>query len=96
MYKKISEMTDEDKTEFLERTKRAMLREQGIPWEFMEAKIQEDIDNTFDDEKFVKMDPDFRVDAAYARKEFGDIKPSLVDYMLWSLKFVTKSEYVNW
>ena len=48
------------------------------------------------DEKFVKMDPDFRIDAAFARKEFGDKKPSLVDYMLWSLKFVTKSEYVNW
>ena len=51
---------------------------------------------TFDDEKFVKMDPDSRIDAAYARKEFGDKKPELVDYLLWTLKFVTKSEYVEW
>lgn len=96
MHKKISEMTAADKAEFLERTKQAMLREQGVPWEFIEAKIIEDIENTFDDEKFVKMDPDFRIDAAYARKEFGDRKPELVDYLLWTLKFVTKSEYVDW
>ena len=62
----------------------------------MEARVQVEIDNTFDDEKFVKMDPDSRIDAAYARKEFGDKKPELVDYLLWTLKFVTKSEYVEW
>ena len=96
MHKKISEMTAADKAEFLERTKLAMINEQGIPWEFMEAKILEEIENTFDDRKFVKMDPDLRIDAAYARKEFGDKKPELVDYLLWSLKFVTHSEYVDW
>ena len=56
----------------------------------------EDIDNIFDNEKFAEMDPDFRIDAAFARKEFGDKKPELVDYMLWMIKFTTKSEYVNW
>lgn len=96
MHKKISEMTAADKAEFLEKTKLAMFREQGVPWEVIEPKILEDIENTFDDEKFVKMDPDFRIDAAYARKEFGDKKPELVDYLLWSLKFVTHSEYVDW
>ncbi len=96
MHKKISEMTAADKAEFLKRTKQAMLREQGVPWEFIEAKIIEDIENTFDDEKFVKMDPDFRIDAAYGRKEFRDRKPEFVDYLLWTLKFVTKSEYVDW
>lgn len=96
MRKKISEMTAEDKANFLKCTKEAMLREQGIPWELIEHKIIEDIDNTFDDEKFVKMAPDFRIDAAYARKEFGDQKPELVDYILWTLKFVTHSEYVDW
>jgi hypothetical protein len=35
------------------------------------------------------MDSDSRIDAAYARKEFGDKKPSLVDYMLWTAKFET-------
>ena len=96
MRKKISDMTAKDKAEFLEATKISTEKEQGIPWSFMEAKLREDIDATFDDERFVKMDPDFRIDAAYARKEFGDKKPELVDYMLWSLKFVTHSEYVEW
>jgi len=41
------------------------------------------------------MDPDFRIDAAYARKEFGDKKPSLVDYLLWHLKFATHSGVVS-
>jgi len=96
MHKKISEMTAADKAEFLEKVKIAMINEQGVPWEVMEPKILEDIENTFDDEKFVKMDPEFRIDAAYARKEFGDKKTELVDYLLWSLKFVTHSEYVDW
>lgn len=67
----------------------------------MEAKLREDIDNTFDDEKFAKMSTsgamkgDVGIDAAYARKEFGDKKPELVDYMLWMIKFVSKSEYVD-
>lgn len=95
MLKKISEMTDKDKAVFLEKTKRAMIEEQGIPWEIVEPKIIEDIENTFDDKKFLEMDPDSRIDAASARKEFGDRKPTLVDYMLWSLRFVTKSEYVD-
>ena len=96
MRKKIAEMTAADKAVFLEQTKQTMVREHGIPWEFIESKILEEIENTFDDKKFVKMDPDSRIDAAYARKEFGDKKPELVDYLLWSLKFVTHSEYVDW
>ena len=88
-------MTTADKAEFMERMKQAMVREHGISWEFIEQKILEDIDNAFDDEKFVYMAPDFRINAAYARKEFGDKKPTLVDYHLWILKFVTYSEYVD-
>lgn len=89
-------MTPEDKAAFLEATKIAMLIEQGVPWEVIEPKIQDDIDATFDDDRFVKMDPDFRIDAAYARKEFGDRKPSIVDYMLWTAKFVTHSDVIEW
>ena len=89
-------MTAADKKAFLESTKQAFVKEHGIPWEAIEPKILEDIENTFDDEKFPKMDPEFRIDAAYARKEFGYRKPDLVDYILWSTKFVTKSEYVSW
>ena len=73
-----------------------MLRLHGIPWEAIEPKILADLDAAFDDEKFPKMDPDFRIDAAYARKEFGDKKPSLVDYLLWHLKFATHSDIVEW
>ena len=58
--------------------------------------IQAEIDATFDDAQFVKMDPDSRIDAAYARKEFGDKKPSLVDYMLWTAEFVTHSDVIEW
>lgn len=43
MLKKISEMTDKDKDVFLEKTKRAMIEKQGIPWEIVEPKIFEDI-----------------------------------------------------
>lgn len=88
-------MTAEDKEEFLEQTKLALLLEQGIAWDFIKPRILEEIENTFDDEKFVKMDPEARIDAAYARKEFGDKKPELVDYLLWQAKFVTKSDYVE-
>lgn len=93
MIKNISDMTPADKQAFLEKTKETLLREQGIPWEWMEKKIQEDLDNTFDDEKFLKMDPEFRVDAALARRDFKDQKPELVDYMLW---MVSHSEYAEW
>lgn len=89
-------MTEQDKAEFLERVKLEMLLRYGTSWEEMEGKIKNEIDNTFDDEKFAKMDPEHCIDAAYARKEFGKKKPSVVDYMLWSTKFVTHSEYLDW
>lgn len=88
-------MTAEDKAVFFENTKQVFIREHGIPWEFVDAKMIEEIENTFDDQKFVKMDPDAQIDATYARKAFGNKKPELVDYMLWMTKFVTKSEYVE-
>ena len=96
MIKKISEMTAADKTAFLESVKKSMLSEYGILWEVMEKKILQDIEDSFDDAKFVKMDPEFRVDAALARRRFHDKKPELVDYMLWSAEYATGSEYVEW
>ena len=95
MLKKISELNEQEKEQFLEATKKAMKREHGVDWAFIEKKMQDEIDAAFDDEKFAKMDPDAAIDAAYARKEFKGVKPSLIDYMLWSVKFVTKSEYVE-
>ena len=89
-------MTEADKASFLEKTKEAMEKEQGIPWKVIEPKILNDIEQTFDDEKFIKMDPDFRIDAAHARKEFGDKKPEVVDYLLWTVKFVSHSDIVEW
>ena len=73
-----------------------MVREHGVSREFIEPKILEDMESTFDDKKFARMNPDFRIDATYARRDFGDKKPELVDYLLWSVKFVTKSDYVEW
>ena len=89
-------MSPADKASFLEATKRAMWLEHGVKWEDMEKKIQDEIDATFDDERFLQMDPDNQIDAAYARKAFGKNKPELIDYMLWSLKFVTHSDVVEW
>lgn len=94
--KKISEMTDADKKAFLESMKLALVKEQGISWKEIEPKILEEIDNTFDDEKFFKMDSEFRKNAAHARNKFGDKKPSIEDYMLWLVTFATKSEYASW
>lgn len=51
MYKKISEMSDADKVDFLEHTKQAMVCEQGIPWKYIEKRMVEEIENIFDDEK---------------------------------------------
>lgn len=96
MRKKISEMTEADKFEFLEKTKQVLMRNYGISWEAMEAKIASELENIFDDKKFVKMDPDSRIDAAYTRKEFGNRKPEIVDYLLWMHKFTTHSEYAEW
>ena len=97
MQKRIFEMTPADKASFLEATKRATEEEQGVPWEWMQAQIQSEIDKTWDDKEFARMDPDFAIDAAYARQYFGkNNKPSLVDYLLWSLQFVTKSDVVEW
>ena len=96
MKKHISEMTAEDKAAFLAATRVALEKEQGVSWSVIEARIQADIDAAFDDVRFAKMDPDFRIDAAYARKEFGEKKPELVDYILWSVKYVTRNDMVEW
>lgn len=96
MRKKYTDVTPADKAVFLEATKESFERDYGIPWSSIEPKILADIEVSFDDDKFVKMDPDFRIDAAYARKEFGDKKPELIDYLLWTIRFVTKSDYVEW
>lgn len=56
MIKKISEMTAEDKAAYLAAVKESTEREQGVSWEWMEKQIRDDIDATFDDERFVKMD----------------------------------------
>ena len=98
MIKHISELTNSDKNRYLENVKRE-LEHTGVSWDFYQEKIQEDIDNTFDDERFAKMNPEFAIDAAYAREYFKwgtrRVKPELVDYMLWMGQFVTKSDLVE-
>ena len=102
MIKKISELTVIEKGIYLENVKKAMEAEQGTSWCEMEAKILAEIDATFSDEGYAKMkkeNPEFAVDAKYAREYFRwdqeHRKPSLVDYMLWMGQFVTKSDLVE-
>ena len=94
MQKRISDMTPADKAAFMLAFRRDIER-RGHSWPDMKTKIQEEIDATFDDEKFLKLSPDFMIDAAYARKEFKE-KPEMIDYLLWELKFVTHSDIVEW
>ena len=84
MIKKRSEMTELDKEKYIRNIKRELERNYGTPWEFYEKKVQEFIDNAFDDEKFCRMSPDDQIDAAYARKEFGKNKPSIIDLLIFS------------
>ena len=95
MFKRIQDLTEEDKKRYYEATKEVYSKKYATPWPVIEKTMLDEIDKTFDDEAFSKMDPDFAVDAAYARKEFGKKKPSLVDYMLWMGKFVTNSDEVE-
>ena len=95
MVKKISELTEQDKEKFLKNVKKSMALEQGIPWAMMEPMIQAELDAVFDENSCYKNDPAFAKDAELMRKEFGKNKPSIVDCMLWSGKYVTHSEYVD-
>ena len=93
MHKKISEMADADKAEFLE-PKTSLLKNHGILWEVMEAKVIQEIEDTFDDEKFVKWTP-IPVSNSLCQEGVRDRKLASVDYLLWMLKFVTGSDYVD-
>ena len=102
MIKKISELTVIDKGVYLENVKKAMEAEQGTPWSEIEAKILADIEATFSDDGYARMkkaNPEFAIDAKYAREYFNwdkeHKKPSLVDYMLWMGRFVSKSDLVE-
>lgn len=94
LIKQIKNLTEEDKRIFLEKTKQELVQT-GMPWEFYETKILADIDATFDDEKFSKMNPEMAVDAEYARRHFGKQKPELADYLIWMADFVTGSGYIE-
>ena len=98
MQKRIKDLTNKDKEKYLQAVKRE-LEKNDVPWDFYEKKIREEIDNTFNDAAFGKMNPEFAIDAAYAREYFRwkekQEKPELVDYILWMGYFATKSEYVE-
>ncbi len=95
MLKRLEDLTQEDKIKYYNAVKRDYERRFGIPWKEVEKRLQKDIDDAFDDEAFAKMDPEFAIDAAYARRDFGKNKPDIVDYMLWAGKFVTHSEFIE-
>ena len=94
MIKRIQDLTKEEKKRYFDAVKKE-IEKTGVSWTDMEKRIQDDIDQTFDDEAFLKMDPDFQIDAVLCRKEFGKKKPSILDFLLWSGKVVTESEYVE-
>lgn len=94
--KKWYDMTEEDKQNFY----RGVIadyneKNPGKSWSEVEEKTLKQIDETFDDALFFKMSPDDQIDGAYARKEFGNKKPSLIDYILWTGRFVTHSDDVE-
>ena len=102
MIKRIKDMTVFDKGIYLEKVKKSYFEQYGTPWDVIEAKILAEIDATFNDEGYEKMkkeNPDFALDAKFARQYFDwenkHKKPSLVDYLLWSGQFVTKSDLVE-
>lgn len=95
MIKKIQDLTPEEKQRFLEATKREMERNYHTPWSEIEMRIQKKLDDTFDDEKYVKMSPDDQMNGAFLRQEFGKNEPSIVDYLLWAGKFVSHSDDVE-
>ncbi len=99
MIKRIQDMTDTDKAKFFRSVQVAYARDFNTPWDIVSQRIQDDIDAAFDDERFEKMkidNPEFAIDAENARKYFKwdkkHKKPSMIDYILWSVQFVTKSD----
>lgn len=95
MIKHYKELTSEDKQKLYEQIKISYSLQSGKSWDHIEPKIQNDLDCTFCDELFVKMDPDSLIDAAYCRKEFGKNKPDIIDYLIWMKRFVTHSDYID-
>lgn len=98
MQKRIKNLTNNDKEKYLQAVKRE-LEKNDVPWDFYEKIIREEIDNTFNDAAFGKMNPEFAIDATcaweYFRWKERQEKPELVDYILWMGYFVIKSEYVE-
>ena len=95
MIKRIQELTEEERKRFYRATMAEIQRTGHISAAEVQQKIQRLIDQAFDDELFPKMSADDRIDASFCRKEFGDKKPDIIDYLLWSGKFVTHSDYVE-
>ena len=60
MIKRIQDLTKKEKQRFLEHMI-IEIEKTGIPWSTYKAWIMEDLDATFDNEKFAKMNPDFEI-----------------------------------
>lgn len=95
MIKHMKDLTEQEKLAFYESVKKSYEEQYHIPWSVIKAMIQQEIDDAFDDAKFAKLPADQQNDAAYARKEFGRNKPSMTDYLLWSVRFATHSDTVE-
>lgn len=95
-------MTDTDKEIYFRNIQATYERYYDMPWCTIVQRIQDEIDATFDDERFSQMkidNPEFAIDAGNARKYFKwDMKhkkPCVIDYILWSVQYVTKSDWID-
>ena len=96
MLKNYKNLTPEDKRRFLEASIVEFEKNSGgLPWSVVKERAQAFLDCAFDDKRFPQMSPDDQIDAAFCRKEFGKKKPELVDFLIWTARFVAHSDLVE-
>ena len=95
MLKRMQDLTPEEKQRIYRETIRIFERDhKDISWSEIERRAQVFLDRAFDDKLFPQMSPDDQIDAAFCRKEFRKNKPSLVDYFIWTTKFVMHTDMI--
>ena len=52
------------------------------------------LEDAYDDKKFPNMSADDRIDASYLRRDY-ESKPSLIDFIIWQVRFVTHNDMVE-
>ena len=94
MIKKAADLTEREKEAFYRASMDEAVRKYGISRSVMRQKIEDDLNRSFHDASFVKMDSDAQIDAAFLRRAFKE-KPSVEDYVVWTATFVTHSDMIE-